>query len=102
MILLGLQLWENEHNKQNFSWEIPSVHRSTFPQVKVDGHVCAPTQRTYEVPLISRLLCDSEIQTLNKNGVDSSKSCPIQYSSSSSGAEKTHFVINKNEEGKCL
>ncbi|CAH8562782.1 unnamed protein product [Schistosoma haematobium] len=81
----GLQLWENEHNKQNFSWEIPSVHRSTFPQVKVDGHVCAPIQRTYEVPLISRLLCDSEIQNLNKNGVDSS-------------AEKTHFVINKNEE----
>ncbi|CAH8554369.1 unnamed protein product [Schistosoma margrebowiei] len=81
----GLQLWENEHNKQNFSWEIPPVHRSTFPQVKADGHVCAPIQRTYEVPLISRLLCDSEIQNLNKNGVDSS-------------AEKTHFVSNKNEE----
>ncbi|CAH8554339.1 unnamed protein product [Schistosoma margrebowiei] len=94
----GLQLWENEHNKQNFSWEIPPVHRSTFPQVKADGHVCAPIQRTYEVPLISRLLCDSEIQNLNKNGVDSSRSCAIQYSSSSSGAEKTHFVSNKNEE----
>lgn len=99
----GLQLWEtisvkNEHNKQNFSWEIPAVDHLTFPQVKLDGHVCAPIQRTHEVPPMSRLLCDSQIQTFNKNGVDSSRSCSIQYSSSSSGAEKTHFVINKDEE----
>ncbi|XP_018646315.1 zinc finger transcription factor gli2 [Schistosoma mansoni] len=90
----GLQLWEtisvkNEHNKQNFSWEIPAVDHLTFPQVKLDGHVCAPIQRTHEVPPMSRLLCDSQIQTFNKNGVDSNNKVNIEQ------CEQKHETIKR-------
>ncbi|CAH8503670.1 unnamed protein product [Schistosoma turkestanicum] len=98
----ALKLWEtvsvkDEQDKQEFYGTI-SADRPTFPQVKGDGQVCTPVQRKYEVPLISRLLCDSEIQNFNvKNEVDSGRSYSIQYSINS-GPENARFVVNKDEE----
>ncbi|TNN10034.1 Sterol regulatory element-binding protein [Schistosoma japonicum] len=96
----GLQSWgpvnvKEVQDKQRSFWEVGTADRSVYPQAKLHGQVCG-LQRTFDMPHVSKLLCDSEIQSAhNRNKVDS---CPVENPATNSSTHKSQFTIHNDEE----
>ncbi|CAH8850724.1 unnamed protein product [Trichobilharzia szidati] len=85
-------------NKQRFTQESISLDRSNCLQVEQYAHVPTPVQNTFHVPLVSKLLCNSEVQnvSLNKGICGLGTPYSAQYCSTNSGDQKTDFSVFKD------